>query len=155
MAFMTNDAYPGGAKAVDEHIGERITDLVRDVRAGFERQERSNDRIESKFDKMVTQSEFNATIQRLDGQDKTIEEKVDKGLDALRDEMGSGLESLRTELSGSVERVSYKVTKGFDEAAEETRSRTTKTRWIIGAGIAALGAVNAVIFNIIGLIFRP
>ena len=144
MASMTNDAYPGGAKAVDEHIGERITDLVRDVRAGFERQERANDRIEIKFDKMVTQSEFNATVQRLDGQDKTIEEKVDKGLDDLRNEMSSGLT-----------RVSGEVKAGFEATAAADKARTAKTRWLIGAGVAGLGVVNAVIFNIVGLFLRP
>jgi len=144
MASMTNDAYPGGAKAVDEHIDERITDLVRDVRSGFERQERANDRIEAKFDKMVTQSEFSATVQRLDGQDKTIEEKVDKGLDDLRNEMSSGLA-----------RVSGEVKAGFKATADADKARTTKTRWLIGAGVAGLGVVNAVIFNIVGLFLRP
>lgn len=143
LAFMTSDAYPGGAKAVDEHIGDRITDLVRDVRAGFERQERSNDRIEAKFDKMVTQSEFNATVQRLDGQDKTIEEKVDRGLEDIRKEMHSGLD-----------RVSNQVTEGFEAAAESDKARTAKTRWLIGAAVAALGVVNAVIFNIVSLFIR-
>lgn len=140
---MTSDAYPGGAKAVDEHIGERITDLVRDVRAGFERQERSNDRIEAKFDKMVTQSEFNATVQRLDGQDKTIEEKVDRGLDDIRQEMHAGLS-----------RVSDQVTEGFKAAAASDKARTAKTRWLIGAAVAALGVINAVIFNIVSLFVR-
>lgn len=140
---MTSDAYPGGAKAVDEHIGDRITDLVRDVRAGFERQERSNDRIEAKFDKMVTQSEFNATVQRLDGQDKTIEEKVDRGLEDIRKEMHTGLE-----------RVSSQVTDGFEAAAESDKARTAKTRWLIGAAVAALGVINAVIFNIVSLFIR-
>lgn len=140
---MTSDAYPGGAKAVDEHIGDRITDLVRDVRAGFERQERSNDRIEAKFDKMVTQSEFNATVQRLDGQDKTIEEKVDRGLDDIRKEMHTGLD-----------RVSSQVTEGFEAAAESDKARTAKTRWLIGAAVAALGVINAVIFNFVSLFIR-
>ena len=143
MAVMTSDAYPGVAKAVDEHIGDRITDLVRDVRAGFERQERANDRIEAKFDKMVTQSEFKATVQRLDGQDKTIEEKVDRGLEDIRKEMHAGLE-----------RVSSQVTEGFEAAAESDKARTAKTRWLIGAAVAALGVVNAVIFNIVSLFVR-
>lgn len=128
---------------MDEHIGDRITDLVRDVRAGFERQERSNDRIESKFDKMVTQSEFNATVQRLDGQDKTIEEKVDRGLEDIRKEMHTGLE-----------RVSSQVTEGFESAAESDKARTAKTRWLIGAAVAALGVINAVIFNLVSLFIR-
>ena len=128
---------------MDEHIGDRITDLVRDVRAGFERQERSNDRIESKFDKMVTQSEFTATVQRLDGQDKTIEEKVDRGLEDIRKEMHNGLE-----------RVSSQVTEGFEAAAESDKSRTLKTRWLVGAAVAALGVINAVIFNIVSLFIR-
>lgn len=140
---MTSDAYPGGAKAVDEHIGDRITDLVRDVRAGFERQERANDRIEAKFDKMVTQSEFNATVQRLDGQDKTIEEKVDRGLEDIRKEMHTGLD-----------RVSSQVTDGFESAAESDKARTAKTRWLIGAAVAALGVINAVIFNLVSLFIR-
>ena len=128
---------------MDEHIGDRITDLVRDVRAGFERQERANDRIEAKFDKMVTQSEFKATVQRLDGQDKTIEEKVDRGLEDIRKEMHAGLE-----------RVSSQVTEGFEAAAESDKARTAKTRWLIGAAVAALGVVNAVIFNIVSLFVR-
>lgn len=128
---------------MDEHIGDRITDLVRDVRAGFERQERSNDRIEAKFDKMVTQSEFNATVQRLDGQDKTIEEKVDRGLEDIRKEMHTGLD-----------RVSSQVTEGFEAAARSDKARTSKTRWLIGAAVAALGVINAVIFNIVSLFIR-
>ena len=144
MAFMTNDAYPGGAKAVDDHIGDRISDLSRAVSDGFGRIEWDNQRIEQRFDKMVTQSEFNATVQRLDGQDKTIEEKVDKGLDELRNEMSSGLT-----------RVSGEVKAGFKATADADKARTTKTRWLIGAGVAGLGVVNAVIFNIIGLFLRP
>lgn len=128
---------------MDEHIGERITDLVRDVRAGFERQERSNDRIEAKFDKMVTQSEFKATVQRLDGQDKTIEEKVDRGLEDIRKEMHTGLD-----------RVSSQVADGFEAAAESDKARTAKTRWLIGAAVAALGVINAVIFNIVSIFIR-
>ena len=128
---------------MDEHLGERITDLARDVRVGFERQERSNDRIEAKFDKMVTQSEFNATVQRLDGQDRTIEEKVDRGLEDIRKEMHTGLD-----------RVSNQVAEGFEAAAESNKARTSKTRWLIGASVAALGLINAVIFNIVSLLVR-
>lgn len=151
---MTNDAYPGGAKAVDEHIGERITDLVRDVRAGFERQERSNDRIETKFDKMVTQSEFSATVQRLDGQDKTIEEKVDRGLEDLRDEVDRGLDGVRKEMHDGLSRVSTQVESGFAAAAEQTKERNAKNRWFWGAAIAGLGVINAVVFNLVAILVK-
>lgn len=128
---------------MDDHIGDRISDLSRAVSDGFGRIERDNQRIEQRFDKMVTQSEFSATVQRLDGQDKTIEEKVDKGLDDLRGEMASGLT-----------RVTDEVKAGFKATADADKARTTKTRWLIGAGVAGLGMINAVIFNILGLFIR-
>ena len=128
---------------MDDHIGERITDLSRSVQVGFERQERANDRIEAKFDKVVTQSEFSATVRRLELQDSNIEEKVDRGLADIRSEMVSGLAQVRED-----------VAEGFGRISEEGRARITKTRWLIATGVAALGAVNAIVFNVIGAIFR-
>ncbi len=115
---------------------DRISDLVDDVRSGFERQERANDRIEANFDKMVTYSEFAATVQRLEVRDASIEDKLDSGLLDLRSQMFAGLA-----------RVSDEVSVGFERNERFNAARSVKNRWLVSSLIAGVGVLNAFLFG--------
>lgn len=154
MALMTSDAYPGGAKAVDDHIGDRISDLSRAVSDGFSRTERDSVRIERSLEKLVTQSEFNATVQRLETKDSAIEEKVDVGLASLKEDVNASLKGIRSDMEDGLSRVSGEVTNGFAASAAQTKDRNSKNRWLWGAGITAIGLVNAIVFNVIGIMLK-
>lgn len=80
------------------------------------------DTVDQKFDKMVTRDLFDATVLRLDGQDKTIETKMDSGFESIKSDMKSGFQGV--------------------EAGQE--KRTNRSRWLIGIAISVAAIVVTV-----------
>jgi hypothetical protein len=123
-------------------ISDRVSDLVSDVRAGFERQERANVRIEANFDRMVTHSEFVATVQRLEARDSSIEDRLEAGLVDLRAQMSVGLS-----------RVSGEVSDGFERTERIAAARSVKNRWLVSSLIGFAGLLNVLVFNFLDRFF--
>lgn len=132
MASMADETYPQGAKAVDDHIGERISDLSRAVTGGFERSERAFERVERTFDKMVTKSEFDATISTVNLRIDATETRVDTGMAALASDMKAGFASI----------------------ASTNSENKIRNRWIVGTCLALIATLSTIAFNLLQVVIK-
>ena len=80
--------YPPASEAMDAALGRSIDALRGEVTRGF-------DRVENHISDMVTKGQFDATVARLDAQDKNLDDKLDRSIDTLRDELTSSASKTR------------------------------------------------------------
>lgn len=71
--------YPPASEAMDAALGKSIEALRGEVVRGF-------DRVEDHISDMVTKGQFDATIARLDAQDRNLDDKLVSAVNTLRDE---------------------------------------------------------------------
>ena len=141
MASMADDTYPQGAKAVDDHIGERISDLSRAVTGGFERSERAFERVERTFDKMVTKSEFDATIQNVNTRIDNTDSNLESGIQAVEAKMEAGLAVVSSDLSA-----------GFAAIAASASERNIRNRWLWGTALGIIALLSGIAFDTISAV---
>lgn len=111
-------------------VARELQSLREIMRDGFEGIGKRVDRIEDKFEKVVTQSEFSSVIQRLDMRDEMLETRV---------------ETEFRELKSDVER-------GFESVKASNAERNAKNRWFWGVMIAAAGVISSITFSIINAV---
>lgn len=124
--------YPQTAQVADELIVNQLKMVHAEVKDGFGRQERHNDKLDARFESMVTKAEFRSEVRRLDAEHGHLRDSVTKGLEASRKEMR----------------------EGFQRIHDEDKSRTTKTRWFTGTLLTCAGLVSGLVFNIISSLSR-
>lgn len=120
--------YPEAAQVADDLIGAQLKMVHTEVTRGFDRQERYNDKLDARFETMVTKSEFKAEIGRVDAEKRA----QDKEILALGTEIKSGFESI----------------------AEQGKTRSASNRWFTGMVVAAAGVLSGVVFNLLGLLAK-
>lgn len=109
-------------------VADDILRIVRDeVVRGFDRQERYNDKLDNRFETMVTKTEFKAEIGRVDAEHGALRKEVDSVED----------------------RLSKQMTTGFEEIKEQGAARGAKGRWFTGTLLAAAGLLSGIVFNIL------
>lgn len=127
-------SYPEAAQVADDLIANTLK-LVRDeVVRGFDRQERYNDKLDQRFETMVTKSEFKAEIGRVDTRHDSLQREVA----TLGEQLADALIGIRKDMSG-----------GFSEIKKQGEERSTKSRWFTGIALTAAGLVSGIVFNIL------
>lgn len=111
----------------DSAIVRELQGLRGEMTRGFDSVDNRIDRIETKFDKVVTQAEFGAVVARLDLKDT-----------ALEGAMNSGFNS-----------VNIKVGTVVSEIKEADKERNVKNRWFWGLIVSCAGIISGVVFGII------
>lgn len=113
-------------------VARELQSLREIMRDGFDGIGKRVDRIEDKFEKVVTQSEFSSVVQRLDMRDEMLETRVENEFKELKSD----------------------VAAGFEQVKASDKERNSKNRWFWGAMIAAAGVISSVTFSIINAVIN-
>ena len=130
--------FPNTTQVVDELIGDKVNMVLAEVMRGFERQERYNDKLDTRLDKMVTRVEFEAEIGRVDSDNKSLGREIG----AMRTEFKSGISEAHSAIANAI--------NGLKEAEEK---KSTKARWMVGIGLSVFTIVNGLFWQIINKFF--
>lgn len=122
---MTETAhYPEASKIADDHISKQVSSVRDEVVRLADRQERYNDKLDARFDSMVTRAEFRAEIGRVDAERGALSKEVTGVKDAIK--------------------------TGFDEVKQQGEARGAKNRWFTGIVMTGAGLASGLVFNILG-----
>lgn len=122
---MTETAhYPEASKIADDHISKQVSSVRDEVVRLADRQERYNDKLDARFDSMVTRAEFRAEIGRVDAERGALSKEVTGVKDAIK--------------------------TGFDEVKQQGEARGAKSRWFTGIVMTGAGLASGLVFNILG-----
>lgn len=113
-------------------VARELQSLREIMRDGFDGIGKRVDRIEDKFEKVVTQSEFSSVIQRLDMRDEMLETRVETEFKELKSDVAAGFEAVKA----------------------SDKERNSKNRWFWGVMIAAAGVISSVTFSIINAVIN-
>ena len=120
--------YPEAAQVADDLIGAQLKMVLAEVTRGFDRQERYNDKLDARFETMVTKSEFKAEIGRVDPEKKAKDKEI----------LNQGVI----------------IQAGFDSIEEHGKARSQKSRWFTGIVVAGAGVLSGAVFNFLGLLAK-
>lgn len=116
----------------DSAIIREIQNMREDMGHRFDGIDKRIERVEDKFEKVVTRDLFDSTVKRLDLQDANIETNMRAGFDSVRDDMN----------------------EGFRGAREAGKERTVKNRWLMGVALTCAGVISAIVFGVLSIVFN-
>lgn len=125
--------FPNTTQVVDELIGDKVNMVLAEVMRGFERQERYNDKLDTRLDKMVTRVEFEAEIGRVDSDNKSL---------------GREIGAMRTEFKSGISEAHSAISEAINGLKEVERDKTTKNRWLVGIVFTVVTLANGIFWQI-------